>query len=439
MRGQDQLTLIDQSPTSPHPKFQDDRSAPTQTPQAEQKDPSSKNLLLTDIIERFLESKRSSETVRAYRRELLGMVEHMESIIGEKLNFISFAKWNKETMGDMICSFIGGFRKNDLITKRCTNARSLNRRKYALSSFFQFLIQKHEYPWNPTSLVESLPVPHKSSTPSPDEQDLHRLLLFLHSYQQSGITNLRNTLFLLCLFLLALRCHEARMLKWSQVALDRGIMILTQKGGTQKVLPLPPMLVQLFRAYQVHYSAMFQHCTPTPPSSNAPFTTNDQPTTYHQPSPIQASISSKQESSTLTTQEVSSPPSQEIIALESSSSSHKHEQHHSPTPSPQPSDFIFQSQRVKKSSPISATMASKIVRDICKQVFPDKQFTPHSFRKAFIEQALSSNADLASITNATGHASVKMLSYYDTRDTLRHNAIHDVSQRFCSWEGMKES
>jgi hypothetical protein len=49
------------------------------------------------------------------------------------------------------------------------------------------------------------------------------------------------------------------------------------------------------------------------------------------------------------------------------------------------------------------------------------------FRKSFIEMALNNQEDFISIINATGHATVEMVKYYDTRDTL-NNAVHEMSK-----------
>ena len=63
-----------------------------------------------------------------------------------------------------------------------------------------------------------------------------------------------------------------------------------------------------------------------------------------------------------------------------------------------------------------------------------KNATPHSFRKSFIEMALNNNEDFISIINATGHSTVEMVKYYDTRDTrdtrdtLKNNAVHGMAK-----------
>lgn len=68
-----------------------------------------------------------------------------------------------------------------------------------------------------------------------------------------------------------------------------------------------------------------------------------------------------------------------------------------------------------------------MVKDLAFQVIPEKHITPHSLRKTFIELALNNKEDFISIINATGHSTVEMINYYDTRSALKNNAIHSIA------------
>ena len=78
------------------------------------------------------------------------------------------------------------------------------------------------------------------------------------------------------------------------------------------------------------------------------------------------------------------------------------------------------------SKPLSSTQINRIVETIVQEVIPEKHITPHSFRKTFIELALSNNVSLVDIMNGTGHSSVEMVKYYDSRSKLDNNAINVV-------------
>lgn len=78
--------------------------------------------------------------------------------------------------------------------------------------------------------------------------------------------------------------------------------------------------------------------------------------------------------------------------------------------------------------PLNTSYIYKLIKKTVFIVTNGKHATPHSFRKSFIEMALNNQEDFISIINATGHATVEMVKYYDTRDTLKNNAIHGMSK-----------
>jgi len=78
--------------------------------------------------------------------------------------------------------------------------------------------------------------------------------------------------------------------------------------------------------------------------------------------------------------------------------------------------------------PLSTDYIFKIIKNITIKVVPSKKITPHSLRKTFIELALNNGDDLISIANATGHSTIEMIKYYDTRNKLKNNSIHSLSK-----------
>jgi len=307
---------------------------------------------LDTLIQSFLETKQSQETARAYKREIRGLFDHMEQ---EITTLDSFLAVPYSIMCDEVSSYITAHKKTNPHTGRTTNPRSINRKLYALSAFFKYLQKKHGYPDNPARILEPVAVPRRSSTPSPTEHEVHQLLIHLQTYRMKGVIELRNTILLLLMFLLALRRSEAANLKWSDIDFKAKTLILIQKGGTEKRLPVPGLLINLLLDFQ------------------------------------------------------------EVIKSPAS------------TTEPKP-EHVFRDLRNSKDRPISGATVYNIVKSIIDNLLPGSRLTPHSFRKAFIEQALDRKNDLVSIANATGHASIEMIKYYDTRDTIKNNAIHDVSE-----------
>lgn len=77
--------------------------------------------------------------------------------------------------------------------------------------------------------------------------------------------------------------------------------------------------------------------------------------------------------------------------------------------------------------PLSTRAIFYVIKKLATKVIPEKNITPHSLRKTFIELALDNGEDLISICNATGHNSIEMVKYYDGREKLKNNAIHSLS------------
>ena len=77
--------------------------------------------------------------------------------------------------------------------------------------------------------------------------------------------------------------------------------------------------------------------------------------------------------------------------------------------------------------PLSSQYVFKIVKKHALEVVRNKKISPHSLRKTFIELALDNNQDLIAICNATGHRTIDMVKYYDTRDRLKNNAVNSLA------------
>jgi len=96
------------------------------------------------------------------------------------------------------------------------------------------------------------------------------------------------------------------------------------------------------------------------------------------------------------------------------------------------SDYVFAPVRnnatKKLNKPLNTSYIYTLVKKVVARVVDGKKATPHSFRKSFIEMALNNQEDFISIINATGHSTVEMVKYYDTRDTLKNNAVHGMAK-----------
>ena len=72
-----------------------------------------------------------------------------------------------------------------------------------------------------------------------------------------------------------------------------------------------------------------------------------------------------------------------------------------------------------------------MVKRLCvKNDIDESKITPHSFRTTFVKKALQKGLEYIEIMNSTGHSSMELIKYYDTRDTLKANAINSMSDMF---------
>jgi integrase len=99
---------------------------------------------------------------------------------------------------------------------------------------------------------------------------------------------------------------------------------------------------------------------------------------------------------------------------------------------PTDSAYIFRPVRNRATGDLDKPLTTDAVFDVIRlttlALFPEKNITPHSLRKTFIELALAEGEDFHAIMNATGLARMEMVRYYDGRDQVENNAIRGISK-----------
>jgi integrase/recombinase XerC len=305
-------------------------------------------LLMREVIERFTELKNSVHTQRSYKSDIVSFFDglNVEVVFLADLGLIPYPQ-----VVDQVNAFLKANTKTDEKTNRVLNAKTVNRKAYALSSFFNHLIQVYNYPKNPVRNITPLKMEKRSTTTSLTRAEVIDFLEFAKGQHRLSETKFRNYLIVVFLFALALRRDEVANLKWDDVDFSQQTVNVYQKGGSYKLLPLPNNITQSLQEFKRLYG---DSC----------------PYVFH---PVRNN----------STKELNKPIG---------------------------SEYIFE-----------------MVQKMASQVVPNKKITPHSFRKTFIELALNNKEDFISIINATGHATVEMVKYYDTRDTLKNNAIHSIA------------
>ena len=237
-------------------------------------------------------------------------------------------------------------------TKRPINPKTVNRKAYALSSFFKFIMHAYGYPKNPLDQYQAHKTERRSTTTSLTRSEVIDVLQYMSKRRKTSQTAFRDYLAICFLSVLALRRNELVGLKWTDIDQGASSANVFQKGGSYKLLPLPKSLMDQLALYQNNYNHI--------------------------------------------------------------------------------SDYVFAPVRnnatKKLNKPLNTAYIYNLVKKVVAKVVDGKSATPHSFRKSFIEMALNNQEDFISIINATGHSTVEMVKYYDTRDTLKNNAVHGMAK-----------
>lgn len=302
---------------------------------------------LDEVLDGFLSTKRSLNTKRAYSRDIADLFSYLKVTNTGQLGEIMF-----HDLVVKIQAYLESNTELDAETGRPLNPTTINRKAYALSSFFKYLIHSYGYPKNPLDQYQAHKVDRKSNTTSLTRAEVLDVIGFMAKKREKSQTAYRDYLAICVLSVMALRRNELVGLKWADIDFEKSSANIFQKGGSYKLLPIPSNLLKLIEGYRDRYG---QTC-----------------------------------------------------------------------------NYIFSPVRNNSTKslnkPLNTSYIYQLVKKVVSKVADGKRATPHSFRKSFIEMALNNQEDFISIINATGHATVEMVKYYDTRDTLTNNAVHSMSK-----------
>jgi len=303
-------------------------------------------ILIDDVIDEFVATKRSVNTRKAYTRDVSNAFEFLGVTELQQLGRVQFYDLVANLLRHLELATI-----YDDETKRAENPKTVNRKAYAISAFFKFLIHSYGYPKNPMENYQAHKIQKRSNTPSLTAAQVIDVIAYFDMHHQKSQTKFRDYLAICCLAVLALRRNELVGMKWSDINFEDSTANVYQKGGSYKLLPIAPKLLKKFQEYKDKYASVDYVFSPVR-------------------NPVTGNLNK-----------------------------------------PLNTNYIYQ-------------LVSKTVFKVTK----GKKATPHSFRKSFIEIALNNQEDFISIINATGHTTVEMVKYYDTRDTLKHNAVHGMAK-----------
>ena len=203
--------------------------------------------LMITMMERFIETKTSPNTRRAYRSDIEAFLVDSQF---DQLAFPDFCRQSFSVVTETIGKHLATVKQVEENTGRILNARTFNRKRNALSSFFGYLAVWHGYPRNPVLLYDLLSVPKKSSTEALSSKEIYHLIGVMEEQKNLSETKFRDCIIVQFLFFYALRRSEVAALRWEDIKPDQGKILVTQKGQDpieKTLLPAHWKLLMVFR------------------------------------------------------------------------------------------------------------------------------------------------------------------------------------------------
>ncbi len=371
-------------------------------------------LSIASILELFLDTKKSLRTKKSYFTDLKNFFEQYKIYDWDTL---LRSYWNYE-ITDLITEYINNQKKIDpQDPNRILNPRTVNRKAYALSSFFKFLQKKYKLNYNPV-LFEAINTPRHSTTASINSDELKNILYFVkQKYQKSPqskkLINFRNYL-IFCFLSLSLRRNEVSKLRWQDINKQEKYIQVMQKWSSYKLIPIPSNIYELLMSYQTtKYKLWYKSDYIFSPFTNNKTKDTSKPLTSDYIYNIVIKIWNEfQVDSEL--KEISSQLSK--LQNKKKYLTKKIKINNDKKIEENLKDIDSQIQNLK-------SMKKELMKN-------NKQISCHSFRKTFVEQAILRWDDFVQIQNATGHANPNMISYYQTINKTRYNSINNLDELF---------
>ena len=205
-------------------------------------------VFISDVIEDFLNTKNSRQTVRSYRSDLVAFFNWLDVMTLSELAVLSFP-----ILIDKVLSFIRLQEKTDPFTGKVKNPATVNRKAYTLSAFFNYLIHAYSYPKNPLKSFQAHKTTRKSTTESLTRAEAVDILQFMQGKHRESEKDFRDYLIFLFLNVFALRRNELVGLTWDDINVSASTINVYQKGGSTKLLPIPTNIMLYLQRFRELY------------------------------------------------------------------------------------------------------------------------------------------------------------------------------------------
>lgn len=131
------------------------------------------------------------------------------------------------------------------------SARSMGRKVSTLKSFFNYLARYHNY----ENCAHALVIPKiENKLPRVLSQDDVGALLNV-AEKDVTLTGWRNRIMLTLLYVTGMRISELTNIKVSDIKYDDGLIIVSGKGGKERLIPITKILLENIKAYSLEMEA----------------------------------------------------------------------------------------------------------------------------------------------------------------------------------------
>jgi len=383
---------------------------------------------IENFIFDFVKTKKSLNTQKAYIKDLNDFfIQHCNIKILSQL----IAKTMTFEISDIASDYINSIKKRDPQDyNRVLNPRTVNRKLFAISAFFEYLNKKYNFKYNPVKILEPLKTPKHSSTTGLEKIEVDTILnylkdkYFISKSTVHKLTNLRN--YLIFIFLtFSLRRNEVSKLRWKDIRESnwKKYIEVLQKWWDIKYIPISNNVYQYMMEYKQQKENLWFY-------SDYIFTPIKNNSTKKYDTPITSNYIYYL-----------------VIYIWGKVYNHKDIEHVQNTIN----NYILEKkkyqQKIHRTSNVKEIYLYQNQIDKIKNNINElrwqikklnefkKHITPHSFRKHFIERALKNKEkiNLIDLINTTWHSAsswAQMIAYYQNLDKVENNALNHLDFNF---------
>ncbi len=199
------------------------------------------------LFVRYLSSERnaSPETVRAYRREVSELREHLSSA-GERAGKAFRGEWWKAvSTADLRRYLVAARFSGGEGSTRERKGATMARKTAALRTFFSFLVTVGEIPSNPAAAIAA---PRRTMR-LPGFLPVDEMMALFRSLPAEGEAGKRDAAVLELLYSSGLRVGELVSLRRSDVSLEEGTVRVLGKGRKVRIVPAGEKAMRALREY----------------------------------------------------------------------------------------------------------------------------------------------------------------------------------------------